>query len=61
MAARFVIKKTSNGQYRFVLKASNGEDIATSETYKSKAGAQNGIKSVKENAGTARVDDETGE
>ncbi len=61
MAGRFVIKKTKNGQYVFVLKAANGEDIATSETYKSKSSAQAGIESVKANAPTARVDDETGE
>ena len=61
MEGRFVIKKTSNGQYRFVLHAANGEPIATSETYKSKSGAKNGIDSVKKNAAGARVHDETGE
>jgi uncharacterized protein YegP (UPF0339 family) len=60
VAARYVIKKTSNGQYRFVLHAANGEPIATSETYTTKAAAKNGIESVKKNA-SARVDDETGE
>lgn len=61
MPGRFVIKKTKNGQYVFVLKAANGEDIATSETYKSKSSAQAGTASVKANAPTARVDDDTGE
>lgn len=61
MAGRFVVKKAKNGQYVFVLKAANGEDIATSETYKSKASALAGIASVKANAPTARIDDETGE
>ena len=61
MPGRFVIKKTKNGQYVFVLKAANGEDIATSETYKSKSSAAAGIASVKANAPTARIDDETGE
>jgi uncharacterized protein YegP (UPF0339 family) len=61
MAGRFVIKKTKNSQYVFVLKAANGEDIATSESYKSKSSAQAGIASVKANAPTARIDDETGE
>jgi uncharacterized protein YegP (UPF0339 family) len=56
-----VIKKTKDGQYVFVLKAANGEDIATSETYKSKSSAQDGIAAVKANAPSARVDDETGE
>jgi uncharacterized protein YegP (UPF0339 family) len=61
VAGRFVIKKTKDGQYVFVLKAANGEDIATSETYKSKSSAQDGIAAVKANAPSARVDDETGE
>ena len=60
MAGKFVIKKAS-GQYHFVLKAGNGEIIATSERYTTKAGAKNGIESVKTNAPTAKVDDETGE
>lgn len=59
MAARCVIKRT-NGQYHFVLKAANGETIATSERYTTKDAAKNGIESVKANA-SARVDDETGE
>jgi len=60
MAGKFVLTKTKNGQYHFVLKAGNGETIAQSETYKSKAAAMNGIESVKKNAGDARVD-QTGE
>ncbi len=50
MAARYLLTKTSNGQFRFVLKAANGETILTSETYVAKAGALNGIESVKKNA-----------
>ena len=61
MAGKFVIKKTSNGQYRFNLKAGNGEIIATSETYKSKDSAKAGIESVKTNAPGAAVEDDTGE
>ena len=60
MAGKFVIKKTS-GQYHFVLKAGNGETIATSERYTTKAAAKNGIESVKTNAREATTDDETGE
>jgi hypothetical protein len=33
MAGKFVLKKSSGGKYDFVLKAGNGEIIATSETY----------------------------
>ena len=50
MAGKFVVKKSSDGQFRFVLKAGNGETILTSELYKAKASALNGIESVKKNA-----------
>ena len=50
MAGKFVIKKAKNGQFMFNLKASNGEIILTSEMYKAKSSAMNGIKSVKANA-----------
>lgn len=50
MAGKFVVSKSSDGQFRFVLKASNGETILVSELYKAKASALNGIESVKKNA-----------
>ena len=59
MSAKFVIKKDKSGQYRFNLKAGNGEIIATSEAYTSKAGCKNGIESVKKNAPVADVVDES--
>jgi len=59
MAAKFVVKKGSTGKFRFNLVASNGEIIATSEAYNSKASAMKGIESVKKNAPTAVVDDQT--
>jgi uncharacterized protein YegP (UPF0339 family) len=46
--------------WRFVLKAGNGEIIATSEAYTMKAAAKNGIESVKDEP-LVPVDDETGE
>lgn len=61
MAGKFVLKKSTSGKYHFVLKAGNGEIIASSETYNSKAAAKNGIESVQKNAPGAKVDDETGE
>ena len=61
MAGKFVLTKTKNGGYAWVLKAGNGETIAQSETYTTKAAAKNGIESVKKNAGDADVDDQTGE
>ena len=59
MAAKFELKSTSNGQFRFNLKAANGQVIATSESYTTKAAALNGIESVKTNAAGAEVDDQT--
>jgi len=61
MAGSFVVQKSSNGQYYFVLKAGNGERIAQSEMYSSKSAALSGIESVKANAPSAPVDDQTGE
>ncbi len=43
------------GEYRFRLKATNGEIIAVSEGYKSKAGCENGIASVRKNAADAEL------
>ena len=43
------------GEYRFRLKARNGEIIAVSEGYKKKASCMNGIESVKKNAPDAPV------
>jgi len=59
MAGKFVITKDKKGEYRFALKAGNGEIIATSEGYASKSGAQNGIESVRKNAADAVVDDQS--
>ncbi|MDW8424968.1 MAG: YegP family protein [Meiothermus sp.] len=50
MAGKFVLSTTADGQYIFNLKAGNGETILTSERYKSKDGALNGIESVRKNA-----------
>lgn len=51
MASKFELKASKNGQFLFNLKAGNGEVILTSETYKEKSSAMNGIASVKSNAG----------
>lgn len=60
MAGKFELKK-SGSQYMFNLKAGNGEIIATSERYTTKAAAKAGIESVKNNAPGASTDDQTGE
>jgi uncharacterized protein YegP (UPF0339 family) len=48
--AKFTLYKDKSGEYRFNLKAGNGEIIGASEGYKAKASAENGIESVKKNA-----------
>lgn len=47
--------KDAAGKWRFRLKAGNGEVIASSEAYESKAACQNGIASVKTNAPKAAI------
>ena len=46
------------GEYRFRLKATNGQVIATSEGYKAIASCLNGIESVKKNAVDAKIVEE---
>jgi uncharacterized protein len=60
MAGKFELYKDAAGKFRFRLKASNGQVIATGEAYESRASAMNGIESVRNNAGAATLDDQTG-
>src|ERR1700755_3074273 len=53
MAGKFEIYKDKAGEFRFRLRAANGEIILASEGYKAKAGAKNGIASVGKNAKSA--------
>ena len=46
------------GEFRFRLKASNGQVIAVSEGYTAKASCENGIVSVKKNAEEAEIVEE---
>ena len=50
MAGFFELSNSSDGQFRFVLKAGNGEIILTSELYKTRASAENGTTSVQTNS-----------
>ncbi len=59
MAGKFVLKKGSTGKFRFNLLASNGQVVATSEAYGSKAAAMGGIRSVQKLAADATVEDQT--
>jgi len=53
---KFEVYADKAGEFRFRLKARNGEVIATSEGYKAKASCLNGIESVKKNAPEAAVE-----
>ncbi|MCQ4145120.1 YegP family protein [Vogesella sp. AC12] len=50
MAGWFELSKSSDGQFRFVLKAGNAETILSSELYHTRAAAENGIASVQANS-----------
>ncbi|MGV2903065.1 YegP family protein [Microbacterium sp. AGC62] len=55
MAGKFELYTDKSSEYRFRLKAGNGEVIATGEGYSSKSAALNGIDAVRRNAADAEV------
>jgi uncharacterized protein YegP (UPF0339 family) len=57
VAAQFEIFTDRKKQYRFRLKAANGEIIAASEAYETKAACLKGIASVQKNAPIAKIID----
>lgn len=57
--SRYDRRTASNGQYYFVLRASNGEPIGTSELYTTTAARENGIAAVKRDAPDAPTEDLT--
>ena len=52
---KFEVYKDNKGEYRFRLKATNGQIIATGEGYVAKASCLNGVESVRRNAPDAPV------
>ena len=52
---KFEIYTDKAGEFRFRLKATNGQIIAVSEGYKAMAGCMNGIASVQKNAVDAKI------
>ena len=52
---KFEVYTDKAGEFRFRLKARNGEIILASEGYSSKPGVKNGIESVKKNAPEAEI------
>ena len=59
MPGKYVIKKGSTGKFRFSLLSTNGQVVATSEAYNSKASCMNGVRSVQKLAADAVVEDQT--
>ena len=55
---KFEVYTDKAGEFRFRLKATNGQVIAVSEGYKAVASCLNGIESVKKNAPEAEVVEE---
>ena len=55
---KFEIYADKAGEFRFRLKATNGQVIAVSEGYKAMASCKNGVESVKKNAPEAAVVEE---
>ena len=55
---KFEMYRDKAGQYRFRLKARNGEIIAISDSYAARSGCLNGIESVKKNAQNAEITEE---
>lgn len=54
---KFEVYTDKSGAFRFRLKAKNGQIIAVSEPYTTKAGCLGGIDSVRENAGDALIEE----
>lgn len=52
---KYEVYQDKAGEYRFRLKARNGEIIATGEGYEKKASCLNGIDSIKRNAPDAEI------
>ena len=59
MPAKFEVYKDKKGEFRFRLKASNGEPIAQGESYPTKAAVLKGIKSIQKSAPEAPIVDLT--
>jgi uncharacterized protein YegP (UPF0339 family) len=57
MPGKFVVKQGTTGKFRFNLVSTNGQIVATSEAYETKAAAMKGIRAVKSLAADAVVDD----
>lgn len=52
---KFEVYADKRGEFRFRLKATNGQIIATGEGYKQKSSCLNGIESIRKNAADAKI------
>jgi uncharacterized protein YegP (UPF0339 family) len=59
LPAKYVVKKGVTGKFRFSLLSTNGQVIASSQTYDSKASCMAGLRAVQKNAAGAAIDDRT--
>jgi len=59
MAGKFEVYRDKSGEYRFRLKAGNGQVIANGQAYTTKKACLNGIESIRKNAPDATIDDQT--
>jgi uncharacterized protein YegP (UPF0339 family) len=55
MAGKFEVYPDRAGKFRFRLKATNGQVVATGEAYESKTAAKNGCEAVQRAAGGAEI------
>lgn len=56
---KFEIYKDKAGEFRFRIRATNGNILASSEGYKAKASAINAIERIKSDAATSEIDDQS--
>ena len=56
--AHFLIRAVPTG-YKFDLMAANGQSIATSEVYETRAACRKGLESVRKSAAKAKLEDQT--
>ncbi len=57
MAGEFEVYEGKSGAYRFRLKSSNGETVASGESYATKSAAREGCEAVKRAAADANIVD----
>ena len=57
MAGKFEVYKDRSGKFRFRLKASNGQIVASGEAYETKAAARKGCESVQKAADGAPIEE----